>query len=411
MQDSHLVFLSYASPDRDRVLEWYDALSSKGLEVWMDKRRLKGGQNWDLEIKRALQKAAIIIVFLSENSVDRRGYAQREIKVALDQARDKLIDDIYLIPVMLDDGVVIPPELASIQVIRPEDGDQMEAATEAIAIQLERLGAETARIQGESQLRWTITTHKDQWDGLPGYESSYQLPRFQSEVYPQVGEITQILQGWLASQAMAERTVKFDQDPELCNFGQSRFRRQNSWDASCGDPKVKQRILTVAYTVSWYGAGAAHPNFGFRTFAFTLDPVTQITNLERIFLDKPEAFKLIQSTVREQLLNQDFNDTESDGDPLRLPEDFVNDGTKDWDSFSNFIFGEDGIEFLFGAYEVAPYAFGPQTASVSYDKLAKLIRLETACALGIEYLHQETKPWPFPVNDQVDLEEQAVTES
>ena len=69
----------------------------------MDKRRLKGGQNWDFEIKRALQKATVIVVFLSSNSVDRRGYAQREIKAALDQAGDKLIDDIYLIPVMLDE--------------------------------------------------------------------------------------------------------------------------------------------------------------------------------------------------------------------------------------------------------------------------------------------------------------------
>ena len=111
MDDHNLVFLSYASPDRDRVLEFHDYLSSQGFNVWMDKRRLKGGQNWDFQIKRALQQAVVIIVFLSSNSVDRRGYAQREIKLALDQARDKLIDDIYLIPVMLDRGIPIPEQL------------------------------------------------------------------------------------------------------------------------------------------------------------------------------------------------------------------------------------------------------------------------------------------------------------
>jgi len=410
MQAPHLIFLSYASPDRNRVLDWYDWLSSKGFEVWMDKRRLKGGQNWDFEIKRALQKASVVIVFLSCNSVDRRGYAQREIKAALDQAQEKLIEDIYLIPVMLDDGVAIPPELASIQVIRAEDGDQMEAAAEAITTQLERLGAETARIQGESELRWTITTHKDQWDGLPGYESSYQLPRFHSDVYPQVSEITQTLQGWLVSQVMAQRAVKFNQDSDCCNFGQSRFQRQNSWDASCGEPKLKGRVVTIAYTIWWYSAGAAHSNFGFQTFAFTLDPITQFTSLADLFLDKPAAFQLIQGTVREQLLGRSVEGMTNSGEAIQLSEDYVHNGTKDWEDFESFVFGKDGIEFLFGAYQVAPYAFGAQTASIPYALLAKLMQRHVACALGIEHLYYELKPWPFPLNDKEGPAAQAATD-
>ena len=118
MDEQNLVFLSYASPDRDRVFEFCDDLSRRGFNVWMDKRRIKGGQNWDFEINRALQKAVVIVVFLSTNSVNRRGYAQREIKIALDQARDRLIDDIYLIPVILDGGVApyaFGPQLAIVK--------------------------------------------------------------------------------------------------------------------------------------------------------------------------------------------------------------------------------------------------------------------------------------------------------
>ena len=95
MSDEPLIFLSYASQDRDRVLPFYDHLKSAGLNVWMDKHDLKGGQNWDLEIKKALQRATIIAAFLSEQSVNKRGYVQREIKIALDQAQTKLDDDIY----------------------------------------------------------------------------------------------------------------------------------------------------------------------------------------------------------------------------------------------------------------------------------------------------------------------------
>jgi hypothetical protein len=71
--DAQTVFLSYASPDRDRVGPYADALESHGFNVWVDYKRLKAGQNWNFEIRRELEKAAVIVVFISNNSVDRRG--------------------------------------------------------------------------------------------------------------------------------------------------------------------------------------------------------------------------------------------------------------------------------------------------------------------------------------------------
>ena len=88
--DSQTVFLSYASPDRERVTPYFDWLVSRGFDVWLDCKRLKAGQDWNFEIRRELEKAAIIVVFISNNSVDRRGYVQREIKLALDQAEPKI---------------------------------------------------------------------------------------------------------------------------------------------------------------------------------------------------------------------------------------------------------------------------------------------------------------------------------
>jgi hypothetical protein len=70
----------------------------------MDYKRVKAGQHWDFEIRRALDKAAIIVVFISNNSIDRRGYVQREIKLALEKAEEKLIGDIYELSLNLGDG-------------------------------------------------------------------------------------------------------------------------------------------------------------------------------------------------------------------------------------------------------------------------------------------------------------------
>ena len=94
-ENSHSIFISYASPDRERVLPYFNWLEKQGFNVWIDCRRLKAGQNWDFEIKRALDKATFVLMFVSNLSYDRRGYLQRELKLALDKLSEKLIDDIY----------------------------------------------------------------------------------------------------------------------------------------------------------------------------------------------------------------------------------------------------------------------------------------------------------------------------
>ena len=75
---SDSIFLSYASPDKDKILPFFEWLDKEGFNVWMDYHRIMPGQNWDLYIKHALEEATIIISFISKNSIDRRGYIQRE---------------------------------------------------------------------------------------------------------------------------------------------------------------------------------------------------------------------------------------------------------------------------------------------------------------------------------------------
>ncbi len=57
------VFMSYARPDRERVLSFFEWLSSRGINVWMDSRSIKAGQNWEYEIYRALDRSAFVLAF------------------------------------------------------------------------------------------------------------------------------------------------------------------------------------------------------------------------------------------------------------------------------------------------------------------------------------------------------------
>jgi TIR domain/Protein of unknown function (DUF3298) len=371
MSDNPLIFISYATPDRDRVLPYYDALSARGYDVWMDCRRLKAGQNWDFEIKLALDRAALIVVFVSKNSVDRRGYVQREIKIALAKAAEKLIDDIYLIPILLDDDATIPEQIKSIHIVRASDSDSSEQIEDAVRHQLERLGANVAEAQVRSSVRWSSTTYRDSWDGLPGYDSEFQLLDFSSEQYPRVSEVTDVIKGSMLLSMMDARFAKFSQDTEQYDFGQERYLRSNTWGAFAGEPKFAGRLLSIRYSVHCFHCGAAHPNSDFETYCFLLDPLVRITNLQSMFEDEAASLEVIRSFLRQRLLLPSNRGLEEE--PADLEKEWVFSGTENWDSFRAFVFDEDGLEVSFAPYQVACYVAGPQFAKIPYKEFKHLL--------------------------------------
>lgn len=92
------LFLSYAKEDEADIRELYNRLQAHGYKPWMSAVDLIGGENWNYAIKKALDKADFFIPCLTENSTNKRGYIQRELKQALDNFEGKLLGDIYVIP-------------------------------------------------------------------------------------------------------------------------------------------------------------------------------------------------------------------------------------------------------------------------------------------------------------------------
>ena len=101
------VFLCHSSDDKPAVRDLYKALSSyKGIRPWLDEIDLLPGQDWDLEIRKAVKRAHVILVCISQGSVNKKGYIQKEIKYALDLADEQPEGSIFLIPVRLEECVV-----------------------------------------------------------------------------------------------------------------------------------------------------------------------------------------------------------------------------------------------------------------------------------------------------------------
>lgn len=403
--DQHrpLVFISYASLDRGRVDPFADSLEQAGVDVWMDYRRLKAGQNWNTEIRRALGKAAVIVIFMSENSVDRRGYAQREIKIAIEQAEEKLVSDIYIIPILLDDLPEYPEAVKHLHMIRASSADAGGQLLDALNHQLEKLGAHVQAIQSETNIRWTERIIKENWDGLPGYEFEYNLFHLSSPDFPQIGDITTIIHGYLAELCASERSVKFEQNTEYYNFGQKKFFRTRTLEAHCRQPAIVGRVISLIYSNYRY-SGGAHGNYNFHTYVFTLDPLARVYPISQIFSDANESFSKIQRLAREQLIN---DLSAADGLPPEDHREWVNGGTEKWSDFEAFALAEGGIEIIFPPYQVAAYAYGPQTVILDKNEIHDLLRPEFLSALGWENLRwqaeHQTMLSEMPTNVAADV--------
>ncbi len=97
------VFLCHSSAEKIKVREYHRKLLSKGFDPWLDEEQLIPGQDWDLEIRKAVRESNAVVVFLSENSVTKDGYVQKEIRFALNIAEEKPEGTIFIIPARLDD--------------------------------------------------------------------------------------------------------------------------------------------------------------------------------------------------------------------------------------------------------------------------------------------------------------------
>lgn len=102
MNSEFQIFISYAKDDKEKAKELYRQLSAAGFKPWMDTEDLLPGFRWEFRIEKAIRKSNCFLACLSEGSVKKRGYFQKEIRMALEIADEMLDSDVYLIPARLE---------------------------------------------------------------------------------------------------------------------------------------------------------------------------------------------------------------------------------------------------------------------------------------------------------------------
>ncbi len=105
-QSSLHVFLCHSSGDKLAVRNLYQRLRADHIDAWLDEEKLLPGQDWHLEIRKAVRNSHAIIICLSQASTTKIGFVNKEIKYALDVADQQPEGAIFIIPLKLEECVV-----------------------------------------------------------------------------------------------------------------------------------------------------------------------------------------------------------------------------------------------------------------------------------------------------------------
>ncbi|HKX59461.1 MAG TPA: TIR domain-containing protein [Steroidobacteraceae bacterium] len=174
-EPSGSVFISYASQDEEAARRICEALRAAGLQVWLDKSELRGGDAWDAQIKKRIHDCTLFIPVVSAHSNARsEGYFRGEWNLATRRLLNMAQDAAFLVPVVVDgtreDDARVPDEFLLAQWTRLPGGETPPAFVERVRQllqgepasarhpRLEETGrGGTSRAHGRSDVRrWSV---------------------------------------------------------------------------------------------------------------------------------------------------------------------------------------------------------------------------------------------------------------
>jgi len=83
--NTYKIFISYAREDIDFAKKIYSDLGKySSLNPWLDVEDLLPGQNWKLTVMQTIKECSFFLLLLSNHSIRKRGFVQKEIKYAIE---------------------------------------------------------------------------------------------------------------------------------------------------------------------------------------------------------------------------------------------------------------------------------------------------------------------------------------
>jgi hypothetical protein len=141
------IFLSHASGDNPEVEKLNTFFQQQGADPWLDSEKILPGQDWNYEVNKALDDSDVILLCLSRKSVDREGYVQKEIRLALNRALEMPDGRIFLIPGKLEE-CELPRSLQSYQSVDLFTEKGLEKLVQSFNLRARQVGAKPLSADG-----------------------------------------------------------------------------------------------------------------------------------------------------------------------------------------------------------------------------------------------------------------------
>jgi hypothetical protein len=112
-----VVFLCHSNDDKAFAAELSARLQANGIDTWLDKDDIQGGDEWDAIVRSTIRHHVDYVVVLQSESLSRKevGYVNREIDLALDRQLEYRPPRRFVIPVVIDDPANRLEHLADLQ--------------------------------------------------------------------------------------------------------------------------------------------------------------------------------------------------------------------------------------------------------------------------------------------------------
>ena len=157
------VFISYASEDRERILDLVERLRGAGVSVWIDQMGIEGATMWSQEIVEAIDGCKVLILAISQRSTESENVVK---ELALASERRKKI-----LPVCLDASGIpksMEYQLAGIQRVEYVEGRE-EQGLLAMIRSLGKLGVTVSSEASEEAAKAPgFVSHGHSHHGGPG---------------------------------------------------------------------------------------------------------------------------------------------------------------------------------------------------------------------------------------------------
>ncbi|MCV3271516.1 TIR domain-containing protein [Roseobacter sinensis] len=329
------VFISYAREDIEIAKELFALLKKNGFRPWLDKENLLPGQDWASELESAVKGSDAQLFLCSPRSVNKRGFFQREIRIALESAKSLLDSDVSIIPYLVE-PCDLPESLARYQwVDRSEPGSHFKMI-KALALVAEQRGFFEETSEKKPVVVEYEASEKLELDR--GFQSSVSVPKLR---FPRDPDLSNLINAFLSGQAFQS----------LSEFRRANIDDQfalersipNEFHLTTEPEYLNEFVVSVVNYVWWYGGGA-HGN-SYRS-SLNVDIADQGTfRVSDLFNSLDEIVEF----VREEITRRGV-------DPLVEPDELG--GTVKSSLDTKSYISSAGVRILFDPYEIFPYAFG-----------------------------------------------------